>query len=69
MTYNFEKKEHTLTITTGKYSCASEPGKFCRFFASRMMGCVPCCLLYGKDLNLSEEGVTLRCDECLKELK
>ena len=67
MPYPFEKKDHTLTITTGKYSCASKPGTFCRFFGTRMMGCVPVCFLYGKDLDLSAEGVTLRCQDCLDE--
>lgn len=67
MVYVFKKKEHNLKVVTGEYSCASKPGEFCRFFGSRMFGCVPYCLLYGRDLELSEEGVTLRCNQCLEE--
>lgn len=67
MSYIFTKKEHKLNFITGKYTCASSKGNFCRFFRVRNLGTIPCCSLYDMDLTQDEKGVTLRCKDCLDE--
>ena len=35
-----------IQIECGETTCASEPGRFCRFLGSRRMGTVPVCMLF-----------------------
>jgi hypothetical protein len=57
-----------LIIEHGETTCASEPGKFCRFLGATNFGTVPVCMLFGNQkLDENEEGWVKRCDDCLKE--
>lgn len=68
MTYTFNKVNQQINFITGELTCASAPGKFCRFFTTKHFGQVAYCTLYCKDLKLEPETlVTLRCEECLKD--
>lgn len=64
------KKLITLEINCGKKTCASEPGKFCKFFGTKMLGQFPvCCLFPGADTSYTTleevDGWVQRCEECL----
>jgi len=61
----------TFEIECGERTCASKPGKFCRFLRTKKLGQIPVCDIFrernGEEKRLldSEEGWVLRCEECL----
>lgn len=72
------KHKLTLHIEAGEKTCASEPGKFCRFVGTRKYGTVFVCTLFppekpgykepGATTELGEDGEggwLLRCQACL----
>lgn len=71
------KRTLQIKINCGEKTCASVPGKFCRFCGSRRLGSMPVCMLFpaknpgrknvgGRtDLEM-KDGWTQRCDDCLK---
>ena len=65
-----------ILIEAGEKTCASEPGKFCRFVGTWRMGSVAVCMLFPEPnpgykesgmtaLKESEKGWLLRCQACL----
>ena len=61
-----------MKIEHGKTTCASEPGKFCRFLGDTNFGTVPVCMLFGNQrLQEHAEGETkgwvIRCLQCTEE--
>lgn len=61
----------TLTVNCGKTTCASKPGRFCRFFGSRKFGQVPICTLFPDELGTNtflqeQDGWVQRCPACLE---
>lgn len=48
----------------GKETCASAPGKFCRFLYFWRMGSIPHCGAFSRDL-LEFDGQVMRCEACL----
>ncbi len=62
------------TIDCGKKTCASEPGKFCRFIGSRKFGQIAICTLFvaegrkGMEFVMLDErdGWVIRCDQCIQ---
>ena len=66
----------TLDINCGDTTCASSPGKFCRFLLTQKFGQVPVCQFFSRDIgrgkleplpNSREDGLgwTLRHPDCL----
>lgn len=63
----------SFIIECGEKTCASSPGKFCKFFGSRRFGTIACCLLFPDkeglsftELDTDNDGEwTLRCEDCL----
>lgn len=58
----------TITFVTGEKTCASAPGKFCRWQGTKNFGTTPVCMLFD-DARLWENvkgGWLMRCPECLK---
>lgn len=59
-----------IEIDCGETTCASEPGKFCRWRGSRGFGTVPICALFATkndtytDLE-DMDGWVRRCQQCL----
>lgn len=56
-----------IEIDAGETTCASEPGKFCPWFRTRVFGQIPVCGLFGMDLETSEpdgRGWTIRARDC-----
>jgi hypothetical protein len=53
----------TLEIECGEFTCASEPGKFCRFVVHKNFGCHEVCLLFNVNLFRSASAAAV---ECLK---
>jgi len=67
----------TVLIEAGDTTCASEPGKFCKFVGSKRFGSVYVCMLFpesnpghkdsGTDTILKEkDGWLQRCPACLE---
>ncbi len=62
---------HTLKFVSGKTTCASEPGKFCRFVRTKHFGTQFECSLF--DLSLFDhsygeyEGWLARCTPCMEQ--
>lgn len=67
MSNDFKAYQHTITTTfvTGATTCASEPGKFCRFAMARGFGTRPFCGLFDVRLH-DRDGWLQRADACLK---
>lgn len=69
------ERKLTLTIDSGATTCASEPGKFCRFFGLKKFGSTPVCLLFPENPGMKDVGGTTylkekdgwvqRCPACL----
>lgn len=58
-----------LKFEHGEDTCASEPGKFCRFLGTKHFGMFPSCMLFD-DQPLSDSlGWVRRCDQCKEEFK
>ena len=59
-----------IKLDCGQTTCASEPGKFCRFLTARADGSCPQCNLFGgwrlTDANGDLTGWILRCQACLE---
>jgi hypothetical protein len=67
-----------FVIDCGEKTCATEPGKFCKFFGTKKFGIIPVCVLFpsdigaftvlreGNGLSIGSGFWTLRCNECLK---
>lgn len=56
----------TIEFTHGEHTCAYEPGKFCRFFSTIVLGQAPFCRLYGLMLD-EKDGWVQRSEECIEE--
>jgi len=61
-----------IKINHGETTCASEPGKFCRFLGSKKFGLIPVCLLFGETLDVHHQqhdkaGWVARCGQCHEE--
>lgn len=54
----------TISFRHGERTCAWEPGQFCPFFMTRMLGQLPHCGLFNVELD-DGGGWVLRCDQCL----
>ena len=68
-------KQIRITIECGEFTCASEPGKFCKFVGTRRMGAEYVCRLFPSEddsylrlqtLDNKPNGWLARCSECLK---
>lgn len=57
-----------ITIECGKKTCATRPGKFCRFVQTTSFGMKPFCFLYNVPLD-DANGWLMRCRKCLNENK
>jgi len=63
---------HTLTFVSGETTCASEPGKFCKFLYTKNFGTSAVCHLFD-DNPLFEhtfgekKGWIARCHQCMKQ--
>lgn len=55
-----------LEFEHGENTCAVEPGKFCRFFATKNFGTQAVCILFDDHLHLVD-GWTHRCKKCKEE--
>jgi hypothetical protein len=55
-------------INCGERTCATAPGKFCRFFSSRDWGTQPYCSFFQVDL-FHVDGWAQRCPECLESAR
>jgi len=58
-----------IEIDCAEKTCASEPGKFCRFVSTKHFGQHYYCHLFEEDLKDSlgnGEGWLLRCEKCLE---
>lgn len=58
-----------LAIECGETTCATEPGKFCRFFGAIRFGQEPVCMLFPSDEGAytpldDSTGWSLRCKAC-----
>lgn len=53
-----------LEINCGDFTCASEPGKFCKCLGTSKFGQLSKCNLFDGNLE-EEEGWLQRCQECL----
>jgi len=70
------RKTLRLYIVCGEKTCASEPGKFCRFVGVKNFGTVYVCLLFPEleapgdtsstYLKENDEGWLARCTQCLE---
>ena len=65
------KRTLELTIDCGDTTCASEPGKFCRFFGTRRMGTEFVCRLFPTTEDSftpleDKDGWVQRCEACLE---
>jgi len=60
---------YTIEIEFGETTCASAPGKFCRFVGAIRYGTLPICKLFAAELNADQNGWLARCDDCRRELK
>ena len=58
-----------IMIEHGEKTCASEPGKFCKFLGHKSFGVVPVCMLFNTETLYEEDGWTLRSNTCLRTLK
>lgn len=58
-----------IMIEHGEKTCASEPGKFCRFLGAKSFGTVPVCMLFENRLLNEKDGWVLRHKDCLNTLK
>ena len=56
-----------LIIEHGETTCASRPGKFCRFLGETHFGTVPVCMLFDQKLQEDENGWVKRCGKCFEE--
>jgi hypothetical protein len=56
-----------LIIEHGETTCASKPGKFCRFLGETHFRTVPVCMLFNRKLQEDDYGWIKRCDKCLEE--
>ena len=61
----------SIAIECGKTTCASEPGKFCKFFGTMRFGTIPLCRLFPSEGDSCTElkdvgGWIQRCDDCLQ---
>ena len=61
-----------IEIQCGAKTCATEPGKFCKYVGSRRLGTQPVCLLFpGNNAAHTDlyaepgESWLMRCDACL----
>lgn len=60
-----------LEIECGETTCASEPGKFCRFVGAMRFGTIPICLLFpdreSPHTRLEDkDGWLQRCPQCME---
>jgi hypothetical protein len=67
------KRVLEIKINCGDKTCASKPGKFCRFAGAKGFGTRPVCLLFrdndSNEVHLTEEiagGWLARCSQCLR---
>lgn len=54
-----------VDVSCGEWTCASDPGVFCKQLGSRNFGQKPVCLHFGVDLDV-RDGWTQRCAQCSK---
>ena len=58
----------TIRIEHGETTCASVPGKFCRFLGAKNFGTVPVCMLFNNNLHSHNDGPfkgwIARCVDC-----
>ena len=74
MSDDFKAYQHTVTtaFVTGATTCASEPGKFCRFAMARGFGTRPFCALFNERLDDTDrrgagrDGWLQRTESCMK---
>ena len=62
-------KKLAISITCGELTCASEPGKFCRFSGTRRFGTEFVCMLFPSEDSFThlviKNGWAQRCNACL----
>ena len=63
-------KTVSIQIECGETTCASEPGKFCKFFGTMRFGTIPLCRLFPSDNESfttlkDEDGWIQRCPDCM----
>jgi len=79
------KLQVSFDIECGETTCASEPGKFCKFLGTIHFGCTPVCTLFnptdhqmcrGEDILIlstraegERDGWVQRCPECMEQAK
>lgn len=70
------KFHKTIEIECGETTCASEPGKFCKYLARMSFGRIPVCTFFSNEIagftRLYEDepnGWLRRCPQCLKEFE
>jgi hypothetical protein len=68
------KRGIILEIECGETTCASEPGRFCRFLGRQKFGSISVCMLFpdpdgqGSDTTLrDQDGWIRRCPACMNE--
>ena len=60
----------TIQFECGETTCASEPGKFCRFLRTELCGTKWMCNAFEEPLREDlEDGWLQRCSQCLAECK
>lgn len=57
----------TIQFTHGVKTCASEPGKFCRWEGTMNFGTQYVCMLFGDELLNYKDGWLQRCQPCVRE--
>ena len=65
-----EKKILEIEISCGRTTCATEPGKFCRFTGTARFGTITVCSLFPSDKHSYTElkdvdGWIIRCEDCM----
>jgi hypothetical protein len=63
------KRKLEIEVECGETTCASEPGKFCRYARWKLDGSNPNCAMFGRNLYVGRDGWVQRCDECLSAEK
>jgi hypothetical protein len=70
------KVQIVINIECGENTCASEPGKFCKYTGAKAFGTIPFCLLFQENLEATtgtngEHGMgwLQRCNSCKEHSK